>query len=78
WVEAGELCHPPRKLNRFHDRSLMLGKITIQFRPLQQITQTEPFLKGSRCDVLQGYYFAKPMKYEALEVFLRGKRIGLL
>ena len=42
WVEAGELCHPPRKLNRFHDRSLMLGKITIQFRPLQQITQTEP------------------------------------
>lgn len=36
------------------------------------------FLKGSRCDVLQGYHFAKPMKYEALEVFLRGKRIGLL
>ncbi|WP_217639423.1 hypothetical protein, partial [Ectopseudomonas oleovorans] len=35
-----------RKLNRFHDRSLMLGKITIQFRPLQQITQTEPFLLG--------------------------------
>ncbi|MFP3680174.1 EAL domain-containing protein [Pseudomonas sp. SIMBA_041] len=28
------------------------------------------FLKGSRCDIFQGYYFAKPMPYEALEMFL--------
>jgi len=28
------------------------------------------FLKGGRCDVFQGYYFAKPMPYADLEAFL--------
>jgi diguanylate cyclase (GGDEF)-like protein/PAS domain S-box-containing protein len=28
------------------------------------------FLKGSRCDIFQGYYFAKPMPFAALEAFL--------
>lgn len=32
------------------------------------------FLKGSKCDVLQGYFFAKPMPYEALDIFLRGQQ----
>jgi diguanylate cyclase (GGDEF)-like protein/PAS domain S-box-containing protein len=28
------------------------------------------FLKGSRCDTFQGYYFARPMPFAALEAFL--------
>ncbi|MDR0188930.1 EAL domain-containing protein [Pseudomonas yamanorum] len=35
-----------------------------------ETTSQVNFLKGSRCDVFQGYYFAKPMSYEALESFL--------
>ncbi|MGF6124856.1 putative signal transduction protein with EAL and GGDEF domain [Pseudomonas frederiksbergensis] len=27
-------------------------------------------LKGSRCDIFQGYYFAKPMPYAEIEAFL--------
>ncbi|WP_230927612.1 hypothetical protein [Pseudomonas wenzhouensis] len=33
----------------------MLGKITIQFRPLQQLTQTEPFFKGHFIQPFQRY-----------------------
>ncbi|MNP84644.1 Oxygen sensor protein DosP [compost metagenome] len=28
------------------------------------------FLKGSRCDIFQGYFFAKPMPYAEVEAFL--------
>jgi EAL domain-containing protein (putative c-di-GMP-specific phosphodiesterase class I) len=28
------------------------------------------FLKGSRCDIFQGYYFAKPMPSTEIEAFL--------
>lgn len=28
------------------------------------------FLKGSRCDIFQGYHFARPMPFAALEAFL--------
>lgn len=28
------------------------------------------FLERERCDILQGYYFARPMSHEALRTFL--------
>ncbi|ANH97991.1 histidine kinase [Pseudomonas koreensis] len=34
------------------------------------------FLKGSRCDIFQGYYFAKPMPFAALEMFLATETLG--
>ena len=62
-----------------HDAAIIQGIIAmahhLSLTVVAEGVETESqaaFLKGSRCDVLQGYYFAKPMKYEALEVFLRG------
>jgi EAL domain-containing protein (putative c-di-GMP-specific phosphodiesterase class I) len=36
---------------------------------VETATQVD-FLKGSRCDIFQGYYFAKAMPYAEIEAFL--------
>jgi len=33
--------------------------------------QQKDFLKESRCDMIQGYYYAKPMKLESFDKELR-------
>ncbi|MEN5147827.1 putative bifunctional diguanylate cyclase/phosphodiesterase [Pseudomonas rustica] len=43
--------------------------LTVVAEGVETLSQVN-FLKGSRCDVFQGYYYAKPMPYEALDGFL--------
>mgnify|MGYP006196498159 FL=1 len=43
--------------------------LTVVAEGVETASQME-FLKGSRCDVFQGYYFAKPMPFVELEAFL--------
>lgn len=43
--------------------------LTVVAEGVETVSQME-FLKGSRCDVFQGYYFAKPMPFVELEAFL--------
>src|SRR3990167_11243102 len=44
-------------------------RLTVVAEGVETESQME-FLKGSRCDVFQGYYFAKPMPFVELEAFL--------
>ncbi|AQZ95861.1 putative bifunctional diguanylate cyclase/phosphodiesterase [Halopseudomonas phragmitis] len=64
-----------------HDAAIIQGIISmaqhLSLTVVAEGVETESqvaFLKGCRCNVLQGYYFAKPMKYEALEIFLREQK----
>lgn len=54
--------------------SLRAAGVKFQAEGVETASQVD-FLKGSRCDVFQGHYFAKPIPYETLEIFLS---IGML
>ncbi len=61
-----------------HDSAITQGIISmahhLKLKVLAEGVETEPqlaFLKKSRCDEFQGYYFAKPMPLPQLESFLR-------
>lgn len=60
-----------------HDAAITQGiismahhlSLTVVAEGVETASQVD-FLKGSRCDVFQGYYFAKPMPYADIEAFL--------
>ncbi len=60
-----------------HDAAITQGiismahhlSLTVVAEGVETASQVD-FLKGSRCDIFQGYYFAKPMLYAEIEAFL--------
>lgn len=60
-----------------HDAAITQGiismahhlSLTVAAEGVETASQVD-FLKGSRCDVFQGYYFAKPMPYAEIKAFL--------
>ena len=60
-----------------HDAAITQGiismahhlSLTVVAEGVETASQVD-FLKGSRCDIFQGYYFAKPMPYAEIEAFL--------
>jgi diguanylate cyclase (GGDEF)-like protein/PAS domain S-box-containing protein len=60
-----------------HDAAITQGiismahhlSLTVVAEGVETTSQVD-FLKGSRCDIFQGYYFAKPMPFADLEAFL--------
>ncbi len=60
-----------------HDAAITQGiismahhlSLTVVAEGVETAAQVE-FLKGSRCDIFQGYYFAKPMPFAEIEAFL--------
>ena len=60
-----------------HDAAITQGiismahhlRLTVVAEGVEMESQVD-FLKRSRCDVLQGYYFAKPMPHTEIEAFL--------
>lgn len=67
-----------------HDAAITQGIISMAhhlgLKVIAEGVETEPqvaFLKKSHCDEFQGYYFAKPMPFEALQAFLREQMLTL-
>jgi EAL domain-containing protein (putative c-di-GMP-specific phosphodiesterase class I)/CheY-like chemotaxis protein len=65
-----------------HDAAITQGIISMAhhlgLKVIAEGVEGEPqvaFLKKSNCDELQGYYFAKPMPFEALQAFLRERML---
>lgn len=65
-----------------HDAAITQGIISmahhLRLKVIAEGVETEPqfaFLKRSHCDLFQGYYFAKPMPFAELEVFLRERML---
>jgi diguanylate cyclase (GGDEF)-like protein/PAS domain S-box-containing protein len=65
-----------------HDAAITQGIISmahhLRLKVIAEGVETEPqfaFLKKSHCDLFQGYYFAKPMPFAELEVFLRERML---
>ncbi|MEX5669311.1 EAL domain-containing protein, partial [Pseudomonas neuropathica] len=60
-----------------HDAAITQGiismahhlSLTVVAEGVETASQVD-FLRGSRCDVFQGYYFAKPMPSAEIEAFL--------
>ncbi|WP_338922692.1 sensor domain-containing phosphodiesterase [Pseudomonas silesiensis] len=60
-----------------HDAAITQGiismahhlSLTVVAEGVETASQVD-FLRGSRCDIFQGYYFAKPMPYAEIEAFL--------
>ncbi len=52
-------------------------RLTVAVEGVETTSQME-FLKGSRCDVFQGYYFAKPMPYAEIKAFPEPSRVPSL
>lgn len=65
-----------------HDAAITQGIISmahhLRLKVIAEGVETEPqfaFLKKSHCDEFQGYYFAKPMPFSAVEEYLRQRML---
>ncbi|HEX5843110.1 MAG TPA: EAL domain-containing protein [Pseudomonas sp.] len=65
-----------------HDAAITQGIISmahhLRLKVIAEGVETEPqfaFLKKSHCDLFQGYYFAKPMPFAELEIFMRERML---
>ncbi|MGH8355738.1 MAG: EAL domain-containing protein, partial [Pseudomonas sp.] len=64
-----------------HDAAITQGIISmahhLKLKVIAEGVETEPqvaFLKKSHCDAFQGYFFARPMPFQQLELFLKERK----